>query len=72
MVTAIVLVCYQALAWAACDEMTASDVISREASPIECATGGINAQEELAKDPRGYEGYFVKLICSKKVAGNER
>ncbi len=66
MIPALILFCSAAMAPAACTEQTAFGAISREVSPIECAVGGISAQMELANDPRGANGFFVKLICVRR------
>ncbi len=69
MIPALILFCSAALSPDACTEQTAFDAVSREVSPFECAVGGLNAQMELAAGPRGFDGVFVKLICTRHSEG---
>jgi hypothetical protein len=52
-IPALILFCSAALSPDACTEQTAFDAVRREAFPLERAVGGLNAQMELAVDPRG-------------------
>jgi hypothetical protein len=70
MIPALVLFCSTMMTPDACTEQTAFDAISRNVSPIECVVGGMNAQLELADDPRGSKGIFVKLVCSRPRGGS--
>jgi hypothetical protein len=69
MIPALILFCSITIGPQECTEQVSLDEISREVLPMECAVGGMNSQMELAADPRGGKGVFVKLVCGRRPEG---
>jgi hypothetical protein len=72
MFTLWLLTCAATLSPNACTPATATDVVRRAATELECTHPGLAFQTAVAGDPRQLGSLYPKVVCRREFAAMER